>query len=247
MNVTVKDCEINGDYYVGGVLGYARGDGTVSGSTLLDSKVTGSHTNVGGIVGHMSNDVGSIENCLVQSSTGKSVNIMATIGGVGGIVGTSYCLISGCKVINGGVLTIAGDTNAGGIVGYSHNDVIACLVSEVNVTASSGVGGIAGGLSKDCLYGNYAYNCTTGETSEAFTGVANVVGTCNEATGTASSNYYHAYNDSWEDLVTPVPNSSGELEPGTPVDWITASENMNRNLTGYIWGGTYDAPTLTAR
>ncbi len=93
---------------------------------------------------------------------------------------------------------------------------------------------------------NYAYNCTTGTTPEAFTGVANIVGTNN---GTVTSCYYHAYNDSWE-LVTPVPNSSGEMEPGTPVDWTTASENMNRSLNEsgyrYVWGGSYDAPTLTA-
>ncbi len=246
-NVTVKDCEIHGNTtYVGGVIGSVI-QGTISGATLLDSKVTSYGTNVGGIVGYSSGS--SIENCLVQSSAGKTVTIDVTNNCAGGIVGYIRlgALISGCKVINDGVFNVrAGNQYAGGIAGEGEDcEIVACLVSEVNVTASACVGGIVGQSSSSCnLSGSYAYDCTTGTTPDAFTGVANIVGT-NE--GTVTSCYYHAYNDSWEDLVTPVPNSSGEFEPGTPVDWTTASENMNRNLTGYIWGGTYDAPTLTAR
>ncbi len=249
INVTVKDCEINGSLSVGGVVGDAKGDVTISGAMLLDSKVRSWEGNVGGIVGSTHLSVYEslpvkIENCLVQSNAGKTVTIDASNRNAGGIVGhNSGGLIFGCKVINGGVLTVSAKNFAGGISGTSENHIIACLVSEVNVTASSSAGGIVGNNASE-LVGSYAYRCTVGETKEAFTGVANIVGTNN---GTVNLCYYHAYNDSWEDLVTPVPNSSGELEPGTPVDWTTASENMNRNLTGYIWGGTYDAPTLTAR
>ncbi len=251
MNVTVKDCEINGKYYVGGIIGSVVGTVTFSGATLLDSKVTGVMC-VGGIAGYVGNN---IENCLVQSNAGKTVTITALSKEVGGIAGVSNSSISGCKVINGGVLTISTDmVYAGGIAGnMEFGDIIACLVQGANVTCLSNgnryAGGIVGQSGSSCnLSGSYAYGCTTGTTPEAFTDVANIIRINN---GTVTSCYYHAYNDSWEDLVTPVANSSGELEPGTPVDWTTASENMNRSLNEsgyrYVWGGTYDAPTLTAR
>ncbi len=249
MNVMVKDCKIewNNNNFVGGVVGVAAGNSTISGTTLLDSELTGM-TYVGGIVGEAGPSV-DIENCLVQSNVGKTVAIKAGLCYAGGIVGSSRASISGCKVINGGVLTIKVNISdhAGGIAGKACGKIADCLVQGANVTAPRNVGGIVGGeYSGDAyeLSGCYAYDCTTGTTPEAFTGVANIVGTNN---GTVTSCYYHAYNDSWEDLVTPVANSSGELEPGTPVDWTTASENMNKTTTKYIWGGTYDAPTLTAR
>ncbi len=252
-DVTVKDCEINGMDYVGGAVGFAQGKVTVSGTTLLDSEVRSSGMYAGGIVGAtdtktFSSAIVNIENCLVQSNAGNTVTIDAGTSYAGGIVGfNENGNIYGCKVINSGELTISSnETHTGGIAGLSFNNIGACLVQGAKVTASSNAGGIVGQLSGN-LSNNYAYNCTTGTTPEAFTGVANIVGTNN---GTVTSCYYHAYNDSWEDLVTPVPNSSGELEPGTPVDWITASENMNRSLNEsgyrYVWGGTYDAPTLTA-
>ncbi len=253
-NVTVKDCEINGNEGggAGGVIGVISTEVvvTVSGATLLDSKVT-AYNQAGGIVGIV-NGLTNIENCLVQSSAGKTVTIDAINNCAGGIVGNIYwdALISGCKVINDGVFNVrAGNQYAGGIAGRvditSDCEIVACLVSEVNVTAKNGyVGGIAGQL-RGNLSNSYVYGCTTGTTPEALTGRTNIMDSYFSNSSVVTSCYYQAYNES-DELVTPVPNSSGEMEPGTPVDWTTASENMNRNLTGYIWGGTYDAPTLTA-
>ncbi len=252
-NIAVKDCEINGHAFVGGVIGDAGGQGTISGATLFDSSVSG-NAFVGGIVGIT---LDKIENCLVQSNTGQSLTIIAYDGNVGGIAGNvgnipydSTGSISGCKVINGGDLTISSYTTmAGGIAGSSDGHIVACLVQRAHVTAYDFVGGIVGHLSdysENELYGCYAYRCTTGYRLEAFAGTANIVGSISEEYSSVSSCYYHAYNDSWE-LVTPVPNSSGEMEPGTPVDWTTASEHMNKTTIKYVWGGTYDVPTLTAR
>ncbi len=240
-NLTVKDCDISGKNNVGGIVGTLDGISTAYGLTMMDSKVA-ADLMVGGIVGDVMNPDCSVKNCLVRSNTDKSVTIEAGTNRAGGITGRNTCDIYGCMVINEGVLTVSAENFAGGISAQSENYIMACLVSEVNVTASNNAGGIVGDNASE-LVGSYAYKCTTGETKESFTGVENIVGT---NSGSVTSCYYHAYNDSWE-LVTPVPNSSGEMEPGTPVDWTTASENMNRNLTGYIWGGTYDAPTLTAR
>ncbi len=252
-NVTVRDCEINGTgSYVGGVIGCSTGSGTISGATLLDSEVTADF-GAGGIVGETTNLNCNIENCLVQSNTGKSVTIISN-DRVGGIAGRSRGPIFGCKVINGGELTIrTNGSDGGGIAGYANSDVAACLVLGANVTAQENIGGIVGFYNAfgGLLSGNYAYCCTTGETPEAFAGAANVVGMVREQYGDVSSCYYRAYNDSDElKLVTKVEYdyTSGELSPGTPVDWGTACANMNNEylVEGYVWDGTYDAPTLTA-
>ncbi len=251
-NVTVKDCEINGsDAYVGGVIGYSSGDGMISGATLLDSKVT-ADVRAGGIVGETISALCKIEYCLVQSNAGKSVIIIANNNRVGGIASRSAGPILGCKVINGGELTIrTNGSDGGGIAGYTNNNVAACLVLGANVTAQENVGGIVGLHAGYELSGNYAYCCTTGETPEAFAGAANVVGMVREQYCDVSSCYYRAYNDSDElKLVTEIEYdyTSGELSSGTPVDWGTACANMNNEylVEGYVWDGTYDAPTLTA-
>ncbi len=250
-DVTVRDCEINGTgSYVGGVIGYSNGDGTISGATLLDSKVTADGP-AGGIVGETTNPNCNIENCLVQSNTGKSVTIIANDGRIGGIAGRSRGPVLGCKVINGGELTIrTNGSYGGGIAGYANSNVAACLVLGANVTAQENMGGIVGlyNVSEGQLVGNYAYGCTTGETPEAFAGAANVVGMVREQYCNVFSCYYHAYNDS-DEFVTEVEYDSGTLSTkNVPVDWDTACGSMNNEdlVEGYFWDGTYDAPTLTA-
>ncbi len=248
-NVTVKDCEIEGVNYVGGVIGYSGGDGTISGAALLDSQVT-ANASAGGIVGETISVNVNIENCLVQSNAGKSVSIIANDYQAGGIAGRSSGPIVGCKVINGGELTICSNgSDGGGIAGSASGDVAACLVLGANVTAQENVGGIVGRYTGDGLSGNYAYGCTTGETPEALAGAANVVGMVEEQYSyVVSSCYYHAYNDS-DELVTEIEYDSGTLSTkNVPVDWDTACGRMNNEyiVEGYVWGGTYDAPTLTA-
>ncbi len=240
LNATVKDCEITGTWCAGGAVGTIKENSTVSGITMMDSKIIGECL-VGGIVGRTESATVTIKNCLVQSNTDKSVIITATDYIVGGIAASFLGDLAGCKVINKGSLRMKTPMNAGGIVGkLITGSIEACLVQEANVMASYKAGGIVGENTAS-ISGSYAYGCTTGDTPAAFIGIANIVG---ENNGSITTCYY--YND-FDELVRPVTDSSGQLSPGTPIDWDTAYENMNRSIAGYIWGGTYNAPTLTDR
>ena len=123
----------------GSVVGYANGKNIVIENCFSYVTVTGSGSNVGGIVGY-ANSTTTIRNCVnLGAVTGSG-----SVGGIiGGFVG-SGAVITGCY--NTGAVT-ATASNAGGIFGNGNYGITVtnCYNTGV-VSASSNAGGIGGVL-----------------------------------------------------------------------------------------------------
>ena len=143
--VTLIDCDISGQYFIGGIVGYNTG-GTVE-ECSVRGLITGEST-IGGIVG--ANDGGFVINC---SAIG---DIAGTNNEIGGVVGNNLsggtvekCLFSG---------TVKGEENTGGVVGYnSYSYVFNCYAAGDITGTGWNAGGIAGhnyfnGRIEKCYY-----------------------------------------------------------------------------------------------
>ena len=138
-NVGITNSFIQGNQYIGGVVGYA------SSSTVTNSyntgAVSGSGNYVSGVVGYASGST-TITNCY---NTGE-VNGYSSVGGVvGSSNDTSYAstiTISNCYNIG---VVIGSGSNVGGVVGYATETII--ITDSLNAGEVSGtaeVGGVVG-------------------------------------------------------------------------------------------------------
>ena len=130
-NLSLVDGDVEGDYSVGGIVGYAKD--TVIRNVSYAGSVVGKHE-VGGIVGSMRG--GSIQNAWnagAVSGTGHSA---------GGIVGyaTDAAMIQ--NVCNTGAIT--GNESVGGIVGAMESNTLRYVWNTGTVAGSQKVGGIVG-------------------------------------------------------------------------------------------------------
>ena len=128
----------------GSVVGYANGKNIVIENCFSYVTVTGSGSNVGGIVGY-ANSTTTIRNCAnLGTVTGSG-----SVGGIiGGFVG-SGAVITGCY--NTGAVT-ATASNAGGIFGNGNYGItVTNCYNTGAVSASSNAGGI-GGVAKGEMY-----------------------------------------------------------------------------------------------
>ena len=126
-NLTLKNANVKGNLYTGGIAGY--NNGTITACSSTGSKVKGNY-DVGGIAGY---NIGNITACW---ST-------ATVTGnyAGGIAGWNNATITACW--STATVSATGDgAFAGGIAGYTSGTVTACW-STAEVSGTS-VGGIAG-------------------------------------------------------------------------------------------------------
>ena len=121
---------VNGDYYVGGLVGY---NGVSITSSYSTAEVTSSGNYVGGLAGE---NRGSISNSFAAGTvTGNDY-----VGGLVGENGTGGNIISSYST---GAVT--GDDYVGGLVGYNRGGSITTSYSAGLVTSSGGfVGGLAG-------------------------------------------------------------------------------------------------------
>ena len=132
----------------GSVVGYANGKNIVIESCFSYVTVTGSGSNVGGIVGY-ANSTTTIRNCAnLGAVTGSG-----SVGGIiGGFVG-SGAVITGCYntgAVTGAVTATA--SNAGGIFGNGNYGItVTNCYNTGAVSASSNAGGI-GGVAKGEMY-----------------------------------------------------------------------------------------------
>jgi len=128
---------VSGHSYVGGLVGYSRGD--VSNSHFTGSVV--GEERVGGLVGY--NIAGTVSNCY---STGNVTGHQS----VGGLVGTQMLgTVSNCYFTGnvGGYYAEWGDLvgwAVGGLVGSNHNGTVSNSYSTGNVTGRIYVGGLVG-------------------------------------------------------------------------------------------------------
>ena len=119
----------------GSVVGYANGKNIVIENCFSYVTVTGSGSNVGGIVGY-ANSTTTIRNCANLGAVTGSGSVGGIIGGVGG----SGAVITGCY--NTGAVT-ATASNAGGIFGNgSYGITVTNCYNTGAVSANSNAGGI---------------------------------------------------------------------------------------------------------
>ncbi len=135
-NLGVIDSFIQGSSYVGGVVGYAGSNTTIS-NCYNRGAVSGSDNNVGGVAGSASGGASAITNCY---NTGA---VTGSGGLVGGVVGhASNTNISKCY--NSGSVS-SERFNVGGVVGYAgSNTTISNCYNTVAVSGYGYVGGIVG-------------------------------------------------------------------------------------------------------
>ena len=131
-NLSLVDGDVEGNYSVGGIVGYA--EDTVIRNVSYAGRVVGKHE-VGGIVGYMSG--GSIQNAWNAGAVrGRDAN-------AGGIVGRATDAAVIQNVCNTGTVTTVQE-NAGGIVGGIGNSTLQHAWNTGTVTGSQQVGGIVG-------------------------------------------------------------------------------------------------------
>ena len=127
--------DINGGWYVGGVVGYNNG-GTVTGCIFSGSgSVSGSYY-VGGVVGYNSSS-GNVKNCYNTSSVKGDWY-------VGGVVGYNSSSVTNCY--NTG--TVSGGEDVGGVVGGNDSGTVENCYNtgtvSVNGETTANVGGVVG-------------------------------------------------------------------------------------------------------
>ena len=131
-NLGVINSFIQGNDHVGGVLGGAT-DATIT-NCYNTSTVSGSGSEVGGVVGYMLGD-SIISNCYNTGTIAGSVH------SIGGVAGYSYGTISNCY--NTGAVTSSG-YYVGGIVGCASNANISKCYNTGSISGGDRVGGITG-------------------------------------------------------------------------------------------------------
>ena len=132
-NLTLENVNLNGNLYVGGVVGYSN-NGTVTACTASGS-INGKEY-VGGIVG--SNYLGTVTACYNTSSTVNGSYL------VGGVVGqNNKGIVTACYNASG---SIYGEVTVGGVVGNNNTGTVtACYWSNY---AGYGIGNGTGDATK---------------------------------------------------------------------------------------------------
>ena len=150
-NLTVMG-SVLGYQYVGGIVGYMRGNSRIANCVNLAS-VSSSYYYVGGICGYCDQVSSSITHCVNMG------NVTSTKSYVGGIVGSDYGPIEYCYNI-GSVSSTTSSAYVGGIVGY---------ITKDNVRHNYNLGRVT------------AAGVSTSATCGAIIGRSNVSGTCYSA------------------------------------------------------------------
>lgn len=158
-NCTVTGTVTNGDYNVGGVVGYNFNYGTVTNCTVTGTVSGKSY--VGGVVGY---NKGTVTNCTVTGT------ITASNSDVGGVIGyNDKGTVTNCAVactVNGG------NSYVGGVVGNNNGGTVTICAAACTVSGKDNVGGVAGsntlaGKLTNC----YSTDSVTGTTKENTGGV----------------------------------------------------------------------------
>ena len=147
-NLTLASGTVHGNMNVGGIVGSAQGQYTVSGCVNHADVICNSDT-CGGIVGYaITGNTGNVNNCINYGS------ISADQGGCGGVVGYVNGALNISDCINYGTVTGGSGTTyyAGGIVGYvqAYTQNITNSVNFGDVSSSgAGAAGILGAVKAD--------------------------------------------------------------------------------------------------
>ena len=183
----------------------------------VEGTITGSGTNIGGIAGSLTVNLGSIENCV------SNIKIINTTGNsVGGICGDSSGVIKNCVNL-GDITGSSTGINAAGICGYTAENIYNC-VNFGHISGYSGVAGIVGQI--NASYGvKNCYNYGTISASTENKGA--IVGTGISGNPNYAHLYYHANSETSSAI-------SGTSYPGvgeTFTDPDVLRSTLNENIT----------------
>ena len=228
--------DINGNNYVGGVVGLNLGSvenchniGEVSG------------TGVGGVVGW--NDSGTVKNCynIGEVSGPDSVN-GETIVNVGGVVGSNSFSASVTNCYNTGTFSgpDSGSGNSvGGVVGYNyHGASVENCYNTGSVSGGMYVGGVGGVVGYN-YHGASVKNCyntgtVTGPDSDSGSYVGGVVGLNSSGDSSASASVTNCYNTG---TVTGPDSGSDSYVGG-----VVGSNSFSASVTNCYNTGTVSGP-----
>ena len=174
MNLGVKNAEITGNKFVGGVCGYNSDGGTIK-NCYNTGAVSGTEE-VGGVCGV---NFGTIKDCYNTGAVSGTGETSTNIGGVCGYNDKDSTIEDCC---NKG--TVSGINYIGGVCGYSYGSTIKNCYNEGTVSGTEEVGGVCGrniGTIKNCY--NEGTVSGNGETSIEIGGV------CGYNTGTITNSY----------------------------------------------------------
>ena len=180
VNVTVSRIDLN----VGGLVGYAKGNTTLTDCAYygkLSVSWIGNGAGVGGVIGwtDAASDTILLDGCTFDGSISLSRGMAGKTAMVGGIVGNvSNNTVTLKNCVSGGAIKSAitnGTDYVGGIVGYVGGDACSAsgCVNRASVTAVSYGGGILGGASSSFkIVFSANHGAVTAKTAGAFVGAA---------------------------------------------------------------------------
>ncbi len=155
-NITSTRNEVNGDSFVGGIIGEARhyynndGVGIIEKAYSTDNTINASGDNVGGCIGSSQLRMRNMKTIYTEKSNKPKINGKNCVGGITGKAtyncvsdSVSYYTINGAKVENANILGTGG--YVGGISGKQMGTIYAAAVSNTTVnTTGNFAGGITG-------------------------------------------------------------------------------------------------------
>lgn len=243
--VVVRGCSTEGSFSgsgknSGGLIGsfFSGGSGSLVENcrvmiTILAVPSTDYH---GGLVGSFSqagtNNI-TIRNCHVEGS----IALEGTKGNIGGILGANWngatgSVIEGCSFIGSIKTQTSGNGGSfiGGIIGYTQSITVRNCWTDGEISQCNyGIGGIAGGVYKDCLI----QNCFSRMAITARHGHGGIAGRADNNAN--DSNDTTGYNDTFdgciawnEKIVSRMNIASGNLSAGAIVG-KTVALNTHRN------------------
>jgi hypothetical protein len=167
-DLSLKDLEITGSSFVGGLIGYSSAGGTIE-NISCQGNISAINQYAGGLMGYsamntrncssfghvdgVSNIGGLIGYSFSAGVTTRSFSRAIVTGSnsyIGGLVGRNYGTFSNCYTFS----TIMGNDMVGGLVGENGNTILNCY-SIGNVTGNTNVGGLIGvsaGSDTNCLW-----------------------------------------------------------------------------------------------
>jgi len=175
-NLGIVDAEVNGDHYVGALIGYNSG-------SVSNSYVTGNVRGngwIGGLVGW--NFEGIIENSYASGEVDGENNVGGLVGiNLDSTVSNSYAAatVSGTEYVGGlvgyndgniynsyALGEVSGTEFAGGIVGYSYDGTIEKSYSLGEVSGTDYIGGLVGRDTRETVSDSF-WNTETSGTEES--------------------------------------------------------------------------------
>ena len=237
-NVGVIDSFVQGDSYVGGVVGFVYDFSSVDNCYNTGFiKGTGVFGSAGGVAGYVGNQKNSVENCC-------NTGIVEGVIYVGGVIGNGRGVITNCY--NTG--SVSGSSKVGGVVGlfndsiFGDGDIVENCYNTGSVSGEEYVGGIVGYASNSAAVTNCGFEGVINGSSS----IGAIVGDISHASAAISNCYAVAESDSEISLVG---SNSGNGTIENIVGVVICGGQVSRmykgdDFTAFAWLNFDSSPVL---